>query len=93
MSLALGTPDQRQDQDTIDQPIDHERERYDQEERIKRGKPCAGIKPKCSEGTGYEDFAIRQIHDPCDSVLKLQPHRHQGVGAAEQESDDDDVHN
>ena len=92
LSLALCPPDQRQHHEAVDRPVGDERERHDADQRQQRAQLEGGEKPDRGERAADQRLAARQIHDAGDAVLQLQTHRHQRVGAAEQQADNEDVH-
>ncbi len=83
---------QRQDHEPVDRPVGDEGQRHHADQRAQRAQLVGGEEPDRAERAADEHLAARQIHDAGDAVLQLQPHRHQRVGAAEQQADDDDVH-
>ena len=92
LATALGAVDQRLHQVTVDRPVDGERDRCHHHDRQERAQPGAGVEPERGKRAGHQDLAVGEIHDSRDTVLKLQSHRDQRIGTAQQQSGDDDGH-
>ena len=92
LALALRSPDQRQHHETVDRPVGGEGQRNHADQGVERAQLVAREEPDRPERAAHQRFAARRIHDASDAVLELQTDRHQGVGAAEQQADDDEVH-
>ena len=71
----------------IDRPVQREGRGHDADASPDSGLNCVrGEEPERAEGAGDQHFAVGEVHDAGDAVLQLQPHRHQRVGAAEQQA-------
>ena len=88
---GLGALDQRREQEVVDQPVQDEGRRHDQDQPGERAHRARGEQPPRGEGGGDDELAIGEVHDPGDAVLQRQPQRHGGVETAEDQPRDDDL--
>ena len=56
------------------------------------GATTTSEKRDCTKGS-KEELPPGRAHDAGDAVLKLHPHRHQGIGAAQRKTNNDDIPN
>ena len=80
------------DQYRVDPQFARPGARHNEHQREQRAELRGCVKPEGAERAGDKHPAVGEIRGARDAVLELQAHRHQGVGAAEQQADDDNVH-
>ena len=92
LALVSRAPHERTQQHLVDHPIAQKgQRRHDQH----RQNGADGIRDEYPEGgqrAKHKKLAIREIHDSGHAILHVQPKSDQRVGAAKQQTCDDDIH-